>query len=450
MIAAYRQLAVFFSSWNLVVPLLVVLGGGGAGSAQELVSLREQFPAGYQYHVSARVELAGALSVPGDKGQAPKSLSVSGDSAIEYDELILAPGADGKQKTLRVYRRMDFHRKIGDKLQESAIRPSVRRMVVLRHENVEVPFSPDGPLTWEEIDLVRTDVFTPALVGLLPDKAVKPGDRWTAVTAAIQELTDMERIEDGRVECRFEQVTTLADRPYARVAFNGTVRGINEDGPNRQQLDGYFYFDLKSNHLSYLSLKGTSSMLDKEGKTLGSVGGQFVLTRQPQPRSKDFSEDVLRRLVVEPNADNTMLLFENPQLGIRFLYPRRWRVAGVHGPQVALDEAAGSGLLLSIEQPSRVPSAQQFLTESRDFFQKQKAKIFRIDQPRRVAGTALEHFSFDMEINAQRVLMDYYVIPQQTGGATLAARLLPRDLPALQQDVERIARSVQIGNKAAR
>src|SRR5207244_288303 len=128
--------------------------------------------------------------------------------------------------------------------------------IVLRLKHKEVPFSPDGPLTWGEIDLVRTDVFTPALAGMFPQGSARPGERWAATNAAIEELTDMERIDEGRIECRLEEITTLSGRRHARVSFAGTVRGVNEDGPNRQQLDGYFYFDLESDHLSYLSLKG--------------------------------------------------------------------------------------------------------------------------------------------------------------------------------------------------
>ena len=67
-------------------------------------------------------------------------------------------------------------------------------------------------------------------------------------------MTDLEKIEEGRVECKLEEITTIEKRRYARVSFAGTVRGVNEDGPNRQQLDGYFFFDMESNHLSYMSL----------------------------------------------------------------------------------------------------------------------------------------------------------------------------------------------------
>jgi hypothetical protein len=40
--------------------------------------------------------------------------------------------------------------------------------------------------------------------------------------------------------------------------------------------------------------------------------------------------------------------------------------------------------------------------------------------------------------------MDYYITHQTLGGATLAARLLRADAPALRKDVESIARSLTI------
>jgi hypothetical protein len=441
----------FFSPRVLValsLPAAVLLAPLVSAAAEEAVQLREEFPAGYQYHVSTRVELSGSLTLPAEKGKpAPRPLTVNGESAIEYDERVLTPGADGTvDRTARIYRRCELHRKVGGQPQQSGVRPEVRRLVVLRRGNIEVPFSPDGPLTWGEIDLVRTDVFTPALVGLLADRPVRPGDRWPAQRAAIQELTDLERIDEGGVECRFDQVTVLDGRRHARIAFSGTVRGTNEDGPNRQQLDGYLFFDLDSGHLSYLSLKGINFLLDKEGKEAGRVEGQFVLTRRANTAAADLSAEALRGVALEPTDDNTRLLYDNPELGVRFLYPRRWRVAGVHGRQVGLDGADGSGLLLTVEPPAQVPTGAQLLAESRAYLEGQKAKVLRADAPRPLQGPPqeLEQFGLDVDVLGQRVRMDYYVLRQSGGGATLAARLLPKDLAALRREVEGIARSLTV------
>jgi hypothetical protein len=434
--------------WDSAVGLgMAVVFLTSQASGEEPIRLEERFSTGYQYHVSCRVELSGGLTLPPEKGQSVgKPLTIKGESAIDYDERILTLGTKGEvDKTARIYRRIDFQRMIGDQPQQSSIRAEVRRLVVLRLKNVEVPFSPDGPLTWGEIDLVRTDVFTPALVGLLPVAPVRTGDRWVAANTAIQELTDMERINEGQVECRLEQVGVVEKRRQARVALTGTVHGINEDGPNRQQLEGYFYFDLESHHLSYLSIKGVSILLDKDGKEMGKIEGRFVLTRQAPQASKDLSDTALKGVTLEPNDDNTMLLYDNFDLGLRFLYPRRWKVMSVQGRQVAV-EANGSGLLLTREPLLSVPTGAQFLGESKNWLEQQKGKIGRVEAPQRMQTKQgeEEHFSLHVDLQGQSVVMDYFVTRQALGGATLAARLLPKDLAGLRKDVARIAASIQI------
>ncbi|MHB1425647.1 MAG: hypothetical protein ACYC3I_20960 [Gemmataceae bacterium] len=427
-------------------------------SAEETIQLRERFPIGYEYHVSTRVELSGTLTLPpplsppasgGDKGggkPASKPLSLRGNSAIEYDERILDVGPDGQvRKTARLCRRTDFRRTVADRQQENSLRPQVRRLILLRHQNKEVPFSPDGPLTWGEIDLIRTDVFTPALAGLLAGHPVRRGERWSAAQSAIQELTDLERIEEGSLECRLEQLTTVEKRQHARVSFRGAIRGANEDGSNRQELEGYFFFDLESSHLSYLYLHGKHFMLDKDGKEVGQIEGRFVLTRQANTRAPDLSETALRGVATEPNADNTLLLYDNSELGVRFLYPRRWHVASVRGTQVTLDSADGGGLLLTLDPLTRAPTGARFLAESRDWLGKQQARVARVEPPRTVrASPILEHCALEAEMGKQKFVMAYYVTRQNNGGATLAARLPPNDLAALQKEVERIALSVVV------
>jgi hypothetical protein len=416
-------------------------------AAADSIQLAERFAPGYQYRVSVRVDLAGTLSPPSAAGKAAaRALPFAGDSAIEYDERVLTVDKDGVvQKTARLCRRTDFRRTVDGQTQQSGLRPAVRRLIVLRKENAEVPFSPDGAMTRGEIDLIRTDVFTPALSGLLPERPVQPGDRWTAARAAVRELTDLERIDEGAVECRLEQVTAVDGRRQARVALTGMVRGINEDGPSRQTLEGYFSFDLESNYLAYLYLKGQHALLDKDGREVGRIEGRFVMTRQANTSCPELSDDALRGTTLEPDADNTLLLYDNPDLGVRFLYPRRWRVGGVRGTQLTLDGADGNGLLLTLDPVGRVPDGKQFQDESRSWLVKQRAKLLHEERLRVVRGDPLlETFATEAELNGQRFLMDYYITRQPAGGATLAARLVPADQTAARREVEKLARSIVI------
>ena len=432
---------------RMAAVLLAAATSAAWATAEEPVKLDESFRAGRVYRVSTRVDLSGTLTPPAEKGKpAPKPLTVKGDSAIDYDERLLTVEKGEVRKTIRLYGRMDFERTLGDRPQQSTLRPAVRRLVVMRQNGAKAPFSPDGPLTWGEIDLVRTDVFTPALAGMLPDHAVRAGDRWDVSADAVHELTDMERIDDGKIECRLDDVSAKDGRRQARVTFSGTVRGANEDGPNRQQLDGWYLFDLESNHLSYLYLKGVHSLLDADGKEAGRVEGRYVLSRKADVTSRELGDEALKGVGLEPNAENTLLLYDNPDFGVRFVYPRRWHPAAVRGSQLALDGADGSGLLLTLDTAARTPTGEQFLKESRDWLESRKVKVLGVD-PVRPAASGVEHFALTTEAAEQRTVMDYYVVRQANGGAMLAGRLQMTELDALQKEVEGIARSLAITKK---
>jgi hypothetical protein len=353
-------------------------------------------------------------------------------------------------KTVRAYRDVEFARTVGGAKQDAGIRPSVRRMIVIKAGARKAPFSPDGPLTWGEIDLVRTDVFNPALIpGLLPTAAVKQGQSWKASAAAIAELTDMEKVEDGAITVEFVGIAKPGGKQLARLKIAGTVRGVNEDGPNQQKLDGTAYFDLQAGILTYLSVKGTKELLDGKGQTVGVIEGQFAMTRTSVAKMPaDLSDASLRDLDLKPGMENTLLLYDNTDLGVRFLYPRGWRVGAVQGKQVTLDHARGGGVLFTVEPAARVPTVDEYLKETLGVLEKQKATITDREKPVRIRAepVQLDRFSLDASIGKNKLHLEYAVLKQTDGGVTVAATL-PADDTALRPEVARIVRSLSVTKK---
>lgn len=420
--------------------------------AEDAVRLHETPAIGSQYRVSSRVELNGNLTLPAgmSKDKQAKTLPVNGESAVEYDERILDRDLAGQvTKTLRIYQRLDFRRKVGEQPQQTSLRPTVRRLVLLRLKQAEVPFSPDGPLTWNEIDMVRTDVFTPALRSLLKEGEVRVGDEWPAGTQAVLELTDLEEIKTGKVTCKLQEVALRNGCRLARVGLSGAVTGVNEDGPNRQQLDGYFFFDLESNHLSYLYLEGVSWLIDPDGKTNGKIEGKYVLTRRLESGNPALGDQAVRAADLEPNDDNTLLLFDEPALGVRFVYPRRWSVQGADRKQITLQEPGGGGLQMTFEPSGQIPTAPVLVAEVNAWAQKEKLRVLRATPPRLLqAGEAnaqmIAQFELDVEQGKERWRLDYYIIKQTAGGATVAGRYPLAEAAALKSDAERILRSLKL------
>ncbi len=449
----------------LTFALVLCFGGLSCfARAEPPVRLHEALDVGTTYRVTSRVELSGALLLPvelpkgspleSSRPKAPtQSLSVSAESAVEYDERVLERADSGEiTRTLRAYQRLEFQRQVTEQGRQAepprknALRPEVRRLVLLRLKQAEVPFSPDGPLTWDEIDMVRTDVFTPALRGLLKAGEVRIGDEWQAADQAVLELTDLEEIKSGKVTCKLQEIVVRNGRRLARVGLAGTVNGVNEDGPNRQQLDGYFFFDLESNHLSYLSLQGTSWLIDKDGKTTGKIEGKYVLTRRPEANNAALSDEALRTLVVQPNDDNTLLLFDEQEFGVRFVYPRRWRVQRADARQITLQEPQGGGLQLTLEPAGRTPTARQLQAEVADWMRKEQLRLVRSTSPRSLqAGTErIDQFDLEVEQGKEAWKLDYYLVRQAAGGVAAAGRYPLANAAAMQKDAERIVRSIRL------
>jgi hypothetical protein len=288
-------------------------------------------------------------------------------------------------------------------------------------------------------------VFVPDLLGLLPAKAVAVGDRWTATNAAIEELTDLEKIDAGTLECKLERTSDIGRRRFARVSFSGTIKGVGEDGPVQHRLQGHYTFDLEGNYLADLTLLGTTTMLDGQGKPAGQVDGRLVLTRSVDTRSPYLRDEAVRDLKTEPDADNTLLLYDNTDLGVKFLHPRRWRVAQVMGAQVALATNEGDGILITVDPSENVPTAAAFQEESQGWLRKQKGKMLRTYSPKRLRERpTLDAFAFEVELGKDRFWMDYYVTAQQDGGATVAARMHLEGMNEVRREADRIARSVTI------
>lgn len=408
--------------------------------AQPAIRLAETTTTTGAWRIESRSELSGTLKVPGTDGQG-KLLVVRGTSAISYDERILALDAKGgAERVVRAYRKAELKRTLGDQAQEGGIRPEVRRVVLLRRDTVEVPFSPEAPLTRGEIELVRTDVFAPALNGLLPGREVTAGQSWPAEAGVVRELTDMIIIREGGITCRFAEVQEIDRKKVARITFQGVVSGANEDGPCRQEVEGFLYFDIIQGAIAYLSLRGKHVLPGPNGSDGGTLDGRFVLTRTPIDPPPGLSDAGLAGARLVPDDDNTLLLEELGPLKLE--YPRRWKVAQARQDQITLDGADGSGVLVSLTPPGRGPTPAAYLEETRTWLAKNEGVATRVDPPREVEP-GLSGFVIEATLKGKPAILEYYVRTAPEGTLLVAGRLNPGDAAA-RADLGRLARRTRL------
>lgn len=201
-----------------VTPLLLLLTAFAGEPSAEAVTLAEPFKLGHTTKVEVQVKLTGKLALPPtEKGKAAQLVEVAGTSKLVYEE---PPPETRRRGTPENGPRLPrgFLRAHGGR-DEAGRGHSAVGAADGHHQGrrAEGAFSPDGPMTWGEIDVVRTDVFNPLIPGLLPATAVKPGQSWKASAAAVAELTDMEKIEDGSIAVEFVGIAKVNEPPDGRA-----------------------------------------------------------------------------------------------------------------------------------------------------------------------------------------------------------------------------------------
>jgi hypothetical protein len=416
------------------------------GRAQESVRLVEKGAPGTEYRVITEATIRGELLTPVAKDKPPERIKISGKSSIDYSERILVPEANdqAEHKVIRYYDKIDFRKTTADRTDEISLRPEVKRVVIMKRGAAKLSFSPDGPLMWGELDMLRTDFIIPALAGLMPTKDLKVGDTWSASAAAVTELTDIEKLDKGSLDCKLEKIEVAGPRQIAHVAFSGTLDGVNEDGPTRQKLTGKFLVDLKAQCISYLKIDGEHIMLDDKGQQAGRILGSFEMTRSTGGAHKALSGERLKGLALSPNEDNSHLLHDTD--GIRFVYPRSWKVSRSAGKQITLDEESGAGMLITVDVAKSLPKTDGYLREAIQEMRDRGGKVTARHGPD-IIVEGVERFTLDVTLEKETFTMDYFVIRQANGGATLATRIPTKFREVRMKEVERIARSFRVPRK---
>src|SRR5690606_20915268 len=96
------------------------------------IRLSEQFFSGHAYKVDLRVQVHGRMSVPTEKQQPARIVTIEGASTLVYDEKVLPAEDRETDRIIRTYRTVEIRRTVAGIDQEAGIREAVRRMVVLR------------------------------------------------------------------------------------------------------------------------------------------------------------------------------------------------------------------------------------------------------------------------------------------------------------------------------
>src|SRR5262249_42690682 len=206
--------------WRSTGSVVILLAAAGTAAAQTY-SLSEAPETGDCFRVQLQMKLSGEMRINRDDKRVPLKLTAA--AAHDFRERILIVGKNGlPQKSARIYDSAKAEITVADNRSERTLRPDRKLMVAQWHKDQFVCYSPAGPLTREELELVGEHFDTLSVTGLLPAKNVAVGTTWKMSNAAVQGLCGFDGLVAQDLICKLEEVQ--AD--VARISIKGAASGI--------------------------------------------------------------------------------------------------------------------------------------------------------------------------------------------------------------------------------
>ncbi len=408
--------------------------------------MKERLVAGASFEVSSTVNLKGKLSESNRDGKEFKTSAIWASANSRYRERILdVSGSAEVALSARRYVTAGLEKETGEIKQRIALRPGAERVLIQRTNQQSTIFSPDAPLKGAELDLLQADAFTPELNGLLPAKPVKKSDRWQASPIAASELTGISPIQQGALICTLIEVKSTSVASVARIQISGSLTGPSDQGPTRMTVDGHFLFDLDTQVISYVHLNGRTEILDEAGKVVGQLEGRYELHRRPAIDDPRLSESALTGIVRKPNAQNTALLFEASDQGIRFLYPRNWELTSVARIVVQLEEPTGGSMRLTIDADP-APTTSKLRSDLLSWLNSQQATVKDASPVQSISlsnSRKADRFTVRAELGTKEKEWTYVVLRSNARSVTVAANLVGDRADALRADIQSVASSLE-------
>jgi hypothetical protein len=305
---------------------LVLLTGSllvcSALNAENLYQIEASVKEDTCHRVRSIVQVSGSLKLnPDGKRVVRLPLKVQGE--LLYDERVLnfdAPG--GLRKDIRLYHKADAAIRVGDGNHKTTLSDSHRIVVAEVSAGKQVLFSPLGPFTLDELELIDIQGSSTLLFRLLPSEEVGVGDHWQHTDEVLRSLFGLEAITHNDLQSNLRQVEGSVAIIDLEGSVSGAIRGIASD----LEIQGKYNFDLEHNRITWLALEVT------ENRAVGHAEPGFEATARirtaiaPGAKCPELSSAAIKGFPLDGGGGATLLRFPVSHGAFQFLHDRSWRV----------------------------------------------------------------------------------------------------------------------------
>lgn len=268
------------------------------------------------------IEVTGDLKLNADGKQVNRlPLRVSGTA--RYDERTLAPrSADGSKRDARFYHVARAAIAIGENRLDLGLSDN-RKLIVAHAAPPKLTlFSPLGPLTRDELELIQTQGSSTLLDRLAPAAPVALNAEWTHTAELLAPLLGLDVIHQADVTSTLRQM----EGNIAIIDMSGQVSGAIDGVASDISLKAKYNIHVQSHRVTWLA------MTIREARAIGHASPGFDVTARvrveinEKPASAELSLSLLDQLPLDLNPGSTLVRLDSTPGGFGLLHARDWQM----------------------------------------------------------------------------------------------------------------------------
>ncbi len=333
---------------GVLLAIGVFAGVARSARAVERVTLVPQIAANQAARIRVVQDVKGDLKLNADGRQVTR-LPFTARGQMVYDQRVLKVGADVRRDA-RYYREATARIQVGEANHTSELSPLRRTIVVDCGSQGSRVYSPLGPLTRDQLELIEIQGNPALLDRLLPRGEVAIGEKWTHDDSLLAQLFGLDAIQRNGLSSTLRAV----ENETAVIDLSGTLRGAIGGISSDVEVRAKYHFHRQQQRVVWLQ------MTIKENRSIGhaspgfDVTARIRLTIDPEEVATQLRDDALAGLDLAAEPGSLMLEFASQPGGFKFLHGRMWQVM-VDRHDVAVLRMIDQGELLAQCNASKLP-----------------------------------------------------------------------------------------------
>lgn len=293
-------------------------------AADETYKLEEPADDARVFGVGIRVQVNGKLQVATAEKDKVAPLALNVMAALSYRERrMVGLGRDALGlRAIREYETTEATIDVADQTTQLGLDDQLKLMMAQgRPEGIEL-YSLGGPLTTNDLDLIRAPADSLAFPALLPPKEVAVGDSWTPPAWAAQLFAGVEAVTKSELKGTLESVQDS----IAKIRIDGQLEGATGGAPTKIAVQGTLDYDLETKSVSSADLTQT------ERRQVGAISpgldikARVRLLRRPAKDGGRLTDaKLIDRVATEPDPSAKFLRFDSPW-NLSLLHSRAWHL----------------------------------------------------------------------------------------------------------------------------